>query len=293
MYVVTCATSRTGQAIARHLLEAGRKTRVVVRKLGAVADQWRRQGAEVSIADYADEATMVEALRGATAAYVIPPPQPVTATGHHEYRVSRTRSLAAAIRKAEVPEIVSLSSFAAQHAEGTGMIKSCHTSELVLDECGPKTAVTHLRPTFFLENFAAQIPAVRDGVLPSFLGPADRKFTMIGTADIAAVATRLLLEPTGKRRVVELTGPEDYSVADIAHTFGRLLGRTVAPLILPVETMASELLKYGFSNETAENYQELFAAMMRGHVALEGKVPLQRGTLGLAYTLGAMLKLAS
>ena len=287
MYVVTCVTGRTGAIVARLLLEAGRKIRVVVRKDRA-SEAWRARGAEVAIADYEDVPAMTEALRGGAAAYVIPPPLPVTEAGHHAYRVSRTQTLAAAIRGAGVHEIVSLSSFAAQHADGTGMIKSCHTCERVLDELSGAN-VTHLRPSFFIENWAAQVSAVKDGLLPSFLGPVDRKFTMVGTADIASAATRLLLEPVGERRVVQLSGPEDYSVADVARAFGRLLGRAVEPLVLPVTTMADELIARGFSSDTATNYQELFSGMMTGHVALDPRLPVQRGTLGLAYTLGVVL----
>jgi uncharacterized protein YbjT (DUF2867 family) len=288
MITVTCATGRTGAKIAHHLLDAGRKIRVVVRKESS-AEGLRARGAEVAVADYADVPAMTAALRGSGAAYVIPPPLPVTETGHHDYRVERTRTLAEALRTAGVPYVVSLSSFAAQHPGGTGMISSCHTCERVLDETSGAD-VTHLRPSFFLENWAAQIPAVVDGMLPSFLGPPDRRFTMVGTADIAAVATRLLLEPAGARRVVQLTGPRDYSVEDIAHAFGRLVGRSVKPILLPVEIMAAELLKQGFSPDTATNYQELFANMMTGHVALDPRLPIERGTFGLAYTLGVMLK---
>jgi uncharacterized protein YbjT (DUF2867 family) len=231
---------------------------------------------------------MTAALRGAVAAYVIPPPLPVSASGHHVYRVDRTRTLADAIRAAGVAEIVSLSSFAAQHAGGTGMITSCHTCERVLDETSGAN-VTHLRPSFFLDNWAAQVPALGDGVLPSYLAPADRPFTMVGTADIAAVATRLLLEPVGRRRIVQLTGAEDYSVADVARSFGRLLGRTIEPLVLPIATMADDLVGRGFSRDTATNYQELFAGMMTGHVALDAELPIERGTLGLAHALGMVL----
>ena len=287
MITVTCATSRTGARIARHLLEAGRKFRVVVRSDGA-AEAFRARGVEAAVADYADVPAMTDALRGSAAAYVIPPPRPVTESGHHEYRITRTQAVAEAVRAAGVRYVVSLSSFAAQHAEGTGMIKSCHTCERVLDETSG-AAVTHLRPAFFLENWAAQLPAVLDGVLPSFLGPVDRRFTMVGTADIAAVATRLLLEPSDARRIVQLTGPGDYSVADVARAFGRLLGRPVEPMVLPVETMAGELLKHGFSTDTAANYQELFAGMMAGHVALDAGLPIERGSFGLAYTLGTIL----
>ena len=163
MITITCATSRTGTKIAHHLLDAGRRIRVVVRKPGA-AEAFRARGAEVAVADYADVSAMTDALRGSDAAYVIPPPLLVTESGHHDYRVTRTQTLAEALRAAGVPYVVSLSSFAAQHAAGTGMIKSCHTCEQVLGETSG-AAVTHLRPSFFLENWTAQIPAVLDGVL--------------------------------------------------------------------------------------------------------------------------------
>jgi uncharacterized protein YbjT (DUF2867 family) len=290
MYVVTCITGRTSAVVARKLLEAGRKVRVVARKEEALAE-WKDRGAEVAAADYADIPAMTRAFRGARAAYVIPPPLPVTASGHHRYRTERTESVGLALAAARVPYVVSLSSFAAQHPDGTGMIKSCHTAEEILDHVHG-ASITHLRPSFFLENWAAQIPALKDGVLPSFLGPADRKFTMVGTADIGATAARLMLEPAPGRRVVELTGTEDYSVNDVARTFGHLLGRTIEPVIYPVNTMAGFLQSTGFSADTAANYQELFAGMMTGHVALEGAVPLHRGTLGIAYTLGAMLRRA-
>jgi uncharacterized protein YbjT (DUF2867 family) len=286
MYVVTCVTGRTGAIVAQHLLEAGRKIRVVVRKEEA-GHTWRHRGAEVIVADYANIAAMTHALRGADAAYVIPPPLPVTTTGHHTYRVARTQALAEAIDGARVPHVVSLSSFAA-HADGTRMITACNRCEAILNEI-PSTLVTHLRPAFFLDNWAAQIPAMRHGILPSFLGPVERKFAMVGTPDVAAVATRLLLEPSSARRVVELAGHDDYSVIDIARAFARLLGRQIEPIVHPVTEAAAALLKNGFSEEMAASYQELFAGMMSGRFAFEGKAPLERGTRGLLYSLGVIL----
>lgn len=288
MYVVTCATSRTGSIVVQRLLEAGRKVRVVVRD-PRVAEAFAARSVDVALADYADVDAMTSALRGAEAAYVIPPPLPVTAEGHHVYRIDRTRTLARALHNAAVGHVVSLSSFAAQHPDGTGMIKSCHACEQLLDE-ESGAAVTHLRPAFFLDNWAAQLPAALEGVFPSFLGPVDRRFTMVGTADIAAVATRLLLEPSSAGRIVQLSGSTDYSIGDIAQAFARVLGRAVVPAILPIETMADSLVERGFSRDTATNYQELFAGMMTGHVALDPQLPIERGTLGLVYAIGAMVR---
>lgn len=287
--VVTCASSRTGSVVASTLLDAGRRVRVVVRD-ASKGVEWARRGAEVAIADYRDAPSLAAALEGGDAAYVIPPPLPVTATGHHSYRIFCTEGIVQGLREAEVPRAVALSSFAAQHREGTGMIKSCHRcEELLLGLSG--TSVTLLRPTFFLENWTAQIPAVRGGKLPSFLGPADRRFPMIGTEDIGVAAARLMGESPRGHRIVELTGPEDYSVADLAAAFSGLLGRAVEPAVYPVEGMSKFLETTGFSAETAANYQELFAGMMTGHVALEGKVPLDRGEIPLAEVLQGMLGL--
>ena len=49
--------------------------------------------------------------------------------------------------------------------------------------------VCFLRPAWFMENAAWDLPSARDaGVIPNFLQPLDRKIPMVGTADVGRVA---------------------------------------------------------------------------------------------------------
>ena len=56
------------------------------------------------------------------------------------------------------------------------------------------------------------LPAARkDGVLPSYL-PAGQSIPMVATRDIGAVAAQALLDGPRGRRVVELSGPREYTL---------------------------------------------------------------------------------
>ena len=70
MFVVTGATGNTGGVAAQTLLDAGRKVRVVARD-AAKGEAWRKRGAEVAIADFADEAALGRAFAGAEGVYLV------------------------------------------------------------------------------------------------------------------------------------------------------------------------------------------------------------------------------
>src|SRR6202012_5975833 len=77
--------------------------------------------------------------------------------------------------------------------------------------------VTFLRPAWFMENAAWDLPSARDkGVIPSFIQPLDRKIPMVSTADVGRVAAELLQLSWKGNRVVELEGPERISPNDLA-----------------------------------------------------------------------------
>src|SRR5258706_9638192 len=73
MYAVAGVSGQTGAAVARELLEAGEKVRVIVRREDAGA-AWRGQGAEVAVADIVDAKALTGALRGTRGAYLLNPP---------------------------------------------------------------------------------------------------------------------------------------------------------------------------------------------------------------------------
>ena len=64
MFVITGATGHSGSVAAEALLAAGKKVRVVVRD-AAKASRLKALGAEVFVADLADQAALARAVRGA------------------------------------------------------------------------------------------------------------------------------------------------------------------------------------------------------------------------------------
>ncbi|HEX5751880.1 MAG TPA: NAD(P)H-binding protein [Archangium sp.] len=236
MFVVTGASGHTGAVVARTLLKQGQRVRVVLRD-EARAEPWRRWGAEVVRADLRDVSALAVAMVGAQGAYLmVPPPRPAS-TGVMEARGPVVDAMARAVEESGLPHFVLLSAMGAQHEGGTGLVKTLNLAERELGSRG--TPMTILRSAYFMENWGQGLRAVVDsGVMPCFLGPADRRMHMVATRDVGEVAARLLREPTLGRRVVELAGPVEYSPLEVADTLARLLGR---PIRLEEHTPAAEV----------------------------------------------------
>ena len=127
MYTVAGVTGHTGRVVAETLLAKGLPTRVIVRdeKKGA---SWKGRGAEVAVADLADEATLTRALQGATGAYLLPPPV-ATTTDFVGSRARMFEAIGRAAVNARLPHLVFLSSIAAHLPKGTGPIVAAYMAE--------------------------------------------------------------------------------------------------------------------------------------------------------------------
>lgn len=279
MYAVAGVTGKTGAAVAGALLEAGSAVRVVVRRADA-GSAWRARGAEVAVADLADGAALAAALAGVQGAWLLNPPRYDVADPFVEAeRVGA--AYAHALATATVPRVVVLSSVGAHQAAGTGIIGTARRVEQALADV--RSPVAFLRANYFFENWANVLPAVRgDGVLPTFLEPADRRVPMVPVADIATAAAGLLRGPawTG-RRVVDLAS-FDASPADVAAAFGAALGRAVTPVLVPREQRAGILRGAGFRPEIADAFVAMYDGINAGVVAAEPGSERSRGATSLA-----------
>lgn len=288
MYLVAGATGHTGSVVARTLLEQGEQVRVVLRD-AAQAEPWRQRGAEVVLAELGDVRAMTEALRGMEGAYLLLPDPEPSSIGVLEERWRVVDALAQAVKASGVPHFVALSSVGAQHAEGTGLVKTKHTLERELGLLG--VAVTFLRAAYFMENWSPWLPTVvHEGVLPSFLGPTDRRVHMVAARDVGQVAARMLREPAISRRVVELTGPVDYSPKEVANTLARLLGRPVHVEEHTPASMVPMLEDLGYSAELAHLMAELVESLNRVQLTFEHPGRVLRGWTTLDEVLGGLLR---
>lgn len=282
MYVVLGGNGRAGGEVARALIERGEAVRVVLRRKDQ-AEKWKALGAEVAIASIADGDAMIEALRGASAAFLLNPP-PVNGD---PYAVTEELgvALAAAVRRAQLPKAVVLSSIGAQHAAGTGVIATLNRFEALLDGAAP--IIAFLRCGYFVETWGEVAQAVMsENTLPSFIQPA-LKIPMVSTIDVGRTAASLLREDWTGRRIVEIA--QDWSAADIASAFGEVLGRQVTPVFVPRADRAGLLADEGVPEEVAEALNGMYEGIANGLFTREQGNEHRRATVALTTVIGRLV----
>lgn len=288
MFVVMGVSGHTGSVVASALLAQGKPVRVVVRDEARGAP-WKARGAEVAVASLSEPSALAAALRGAEGAYLLVPPSPGVATGIEAALRRMGEALVEAVRQASPRHVVFLSSIGVQHEAGTGPIKNLGLVERGLAAAG--VPATFLRAAYFHENWGAQLPgalaggAIHDGVR------ADLAFAQVATSDIGEHAARLLLDPVASgTRVVELSGPADASVDDVAALISRLSGKEVKAVTVPIAGLIAGLEQAGLPAEMAALYGEMADGINRGLVAFEGgRAVAARGRIGLEQTLRSLL----
>lgn len=276
MYAIAGVSGNTGKVAAETLLAAGHKVRVIVRD-AAKGEAWKKKGADVAIADLSDRDALAAAFRGASGAYVLLPPRwdaadPVA----HNKRVAD--AIDGAARDAGLPHLVLLSSLGAQHADGTGPVKTLYYAEGRMRSLPGFTA---LRAGYFVENWASVLgPAKSDGVLPTFIA-ADRPCLTVSTPDIGKKAAELLLAGPSGYRIVELAGPAPTTPNEVASALTTLFGRPVSAAAYPAEAATEALKAAGVPPQWAALYQELYVGLREGRLEPELPAKLARGSESL------------
>ena len=290
MFVIAGATGNTGGVVANTLLAQGKPVTVLVRD-AQKAGSWREKGAQVATASLEDSHALAAALAGAEGAYLLIPPN-YRAADALGYGSLVGDALAAAAKTSGIPHVVLLSSVGAQHAQGTGPIRTLNHAEAVLWPAAKN--LTLIRAAYFLQNWASGVEGVRNkGVLHNFLTP-ERKIPMVSTADIGKIAAEYLTDPAHGRRVVELAGPEDYSPQDIARTFAAALGKPVKLETHPLDAVIPTFTALGFSQDMARLFREMIEGINSGHVAYEGKgATFRRGNVTAPETINELLALSA
>ena len=246
MYAITGITGKVGGALAQALLAAGQPVRAIVRD-DAKGVAWAAKGCEVAIADMADAAALTSAFRGAEAVFILPPSDFDPAPGYPEAR-KVIDAVATALAAARPGRVLCLSTIGAD-APHDNLLSQRTLMEAALRRLD--LPVTFLRPGWFMENAALDVAAARDeGVLRTFLQPADKTFPMVATRDVGRLAAQLIQHDWTGERIVELEGPARVSPNDLAQAFAEALGASIRVEVVPRDTWDALFRSQGMQHPT-------------------------------------------
>jgi len=269
MFVVLGASGHTGHVVAKNLLAAKQKVRVVARSAdhlkSLVAD-----GAEPYIADATDAIGLTKAFKGADAAYVLLPPS-LTSSDYRAFQDLVGDAIATAVQNAAVNKVVSLSSIGADKPSGTGPVVGLHNLEQKLNRIDGLNLL-HLRAGYFMENTLPQATVIRAAGMVAGPIRSDLKLPMIASRDIGAAAASALLRGDFQgKQTKELHGQRDITYTEVASIIGIAIGKPSLTYVqAPDEELRGALLQMGMSANLAGLILEMAAALNSGHMkALE------------------------
>ena len=276
MYAITGITGNVGGAMARTLLDAGKSVRAVVRD-AAKGQPWARRGCELALAGMEDAQALAAAFAGVEGVFVLPPPEFDPSPGFPEGRAVIS-AVKRALERSRPKRVVCLSTIGAQ-ATQTNLLTLRTLMEAALRELA--IPVTFLRPAWFMENFAWDLPSARDrGALASFLQPLDKPVPLIATADVGRVAAELIQQDWPGTRIVELEAARRVTPLEVGATFARQLGRPV--LVEPVLRETWEALFRSQGMKNPEPRMRMLDGFNEGWIEFEaGEAGSLKGTVSL------------
>ena len=285
MFVVVGATGNTGSSVVETLLAHKQPVRVVVRSADKGAG-WKAKGADVAVASLDDVSALAQAFKGAKGVYLLVPPNYGAEAWLADQRARMDRA-ADAVKKSGIEHVVFLSSAGGHLLGGTGPIRAAGYGERALGSSAKQ--ITILRPSYFMDNWGPVIGAAKaQGVLPTFIAP-QVEIPMNSTKDIGRIGAERLMAGGQGKQIVEMAGPEEYSPEQVANVLGQLLGKTVTAQHAPLSAVVPTFKSFGFSDEAAKLFEEMYAAFSKGAIGYEHPEKLVRGTVTLHESLRGMV----
>jgi uncharacterized protein YbjT (DUF2867 family) len=272
MIVVTTPTGAIGSKVLRNLLDHDSLVRVIARDPNRLPDDVRER-VEVVPGSHSDAAVVDKAFAGADAVFWLAPPNFRAETLDAAYR-DFARAACDAFVSQGVHRVVGVSALGrgTAVADRAGFV----TAALAMDDLIAGTGVNFraLALPGFMDNVLRdRAEIVEHGVYRTPLLP-DLKLPHCATKDIAAAATRLLLDDTwtGHGHVAVL-GPEDISSNEMAAIMGDVLGRTVHCEQTQTEALLAGLRASGASEAVVQGYYDMMTAKNNGLDEGEPRTP--------------------
>jgi uncharacterized protein YbjT (DUF2867 family) len=272
MIVVTTPTGAIGHQVLEDILHAEEPIRVIARDPSRLSPHVRER-IDVVHGSHGDAAIVNKAFAGADAVFWLVPPDPRAKTVDAAY-LGFTWPACAAFKTHGVKRVVGIS------ALGRGTPASAHaglvTASLKMDDLIASAGVHYRAVTnpSFMDNLLRQVELIKSQGIFSLPISGDLKQPSACTRDIAAIATKLLLDRSWSGvGSVPVLGPEDLSYNDMATIMSEVLGKPVRFQEMPGETFKARLLQRGMSEAMAQATLDMWVAYNHGLDTAEPRTP--------------------
>ncbi|MBD3375414.1 NAD(P)H-binding protein [candidate division KSB1 bacterium] len=262
MFTIMGAKSHIGFSLTQKILSAGKPVRILLRN-HSNAKSLIQKGAELRSGNFMDQDYMRNAFADTRIVFVMIPIN-FFLPEFSQYLKKQVDIITNSIAANSVKFVVSLSSLGVQSNQRDGAISGFHYLEQQLDAM-PDIHVLHLRPGYFMENFYAQVPIIRQyGIMAAPLR-GDRPFSMIASMDVANYAARrMLILDFRDKHYQYLLGPKDRTMHEVVHVIGHAIGEPDLSFHqLPEETFVKAIVRAGISREKALKMDYYFKLMNR------------------------------
>ncbi|MEV5694247.1 NmrA family NAD(P)-binding protein [Micromonospora globbae] len=291
LFAVTAATSATGSAVVRALLDHGAPVLAVGRDRERL-HPYAERGARTHVSPLDDEERLTAAVADATGAFVMLAPGFIPDSPDFQaYQRAAIAAQAQAVRNAyrhgRLRRVVTLSGWAANHPGASGPVWGLERLERAIDATG--VPAVHLRAGWFMENLLPDIAAIRATGATGGLLPPDLPLPMVATSDIGRVAAEFL---RGVRPFVpgpvEVTGPADRTLAEAVRLIGAAVGRTARYEVRTADDVRAALRAGGFSDHMADGTVAMTLDVAHGRIRMRRPA----GTIVTTTTLEEFVRAA-
>jgi uncharacterized protein YbjT (DUF2867 family) len=263
MIVITTPAGQIGRQVLGNLLDSGEQLRVIARDPSQLPAEVR-EDLDIVEGSHGDAAVVDKAFAGADAVFWLTPADPRAPSVDAAF-AGFTRPAAEAFHRHRVGRVVGVSMLGrgTPWAGRAGFV----TGSLAMDDLIAASGVAYraLTNPYFMEDTARQAESIKDQGVFFWPIAGDRKRPTVATRDIAAAASRLLLDArwsgTGE---VPLLGPEDLSFNDMAQIMSQVLGKDVRFQQITFEAYKDRFLRLGASDAMAQGYADMAWAKNEG-----------------------------
>ncbi|MGB6581699.1 MAG: NAD(P)H-binding protein [Streptosporangiaceae bacterium] len=263
MIVITTPAGQIGRQVLSNLLESGEQLRVIARDPSQLPAEVR-EDLDIVDGSHGDAAVTDKAFAGADAVLWVTPADRRAPSVEAAF-AGFTRPAAEAFKRHGVARVVGVSMLGrgTPWAAQAGFV----TGSLAMDDLIAASGVAYraLTNPYFMEDTVRQAESIKNQSVFFWPIAGDRKRPAVATSDIAAAASRLLLDASWSGvEEVPLLGPEDLSYDDMAEIMSQVLGKDVRFQQITFEAYKDRFIRLGTSDAMAQGYTDMAWAKNEG-----------------------------